>query len=250
MAGLGVYHYGARFYSPKLGRFLSADTIVPGYANPQNLNRYSYVNNSPLMYTDPTGHQRVDPGDEDGSDSKTIELPIKDDDDDPDTPTALDVENSLRDKAKEIDERNSLWGGLIVGTSVGTPLAFITCPESGLLIPCILAVEFIANALGVIIYGIIEPVFSTDVDALNSVADTLDHAIQNPRTGDSITLNLTFEPENGSLVQYNVQDQYLEMNPYYHPDQYVLQIEGESPIILTPDQAFFVNDIVGGGLIQ
>ena len=250
MAGLGVYHYGARFYSPKLGRFLSADTIVPGYANPQNLNRYSYVNNSPLMYTDPTGHQRVDPGDEDGSDSKTIELPIKDDDDDPDTPTALDVENSLRDKAKEIDERNSLWGGLIVGTSVGTPLAFITCPESGLLIPCILAVEFIANALGVIIYGIIEPVFSTDVDALNSVADTLDHAIQNPRTGDSITLNLTFEPENGSLVQYNVQDQCLEMNPYYHPDQYVLQIEGESPIILTPDQAFFVNDIVGGGLIQ
>ena len=57
MAGLGVYHYGARFYSPKLGRFLSADTIVPGYANPQNLNRYSYVNNSPLMYTDPTGHE-------------------------------------------------------------------------------------------------------------------------------------------------------------------------------------------------
>ncbi|HXQ38714.1 MAG TPA: RHS repeat-associated core domain-containing protein, partial [Anaerolineales bacterium] len=23
MAGLGIYHYGARFYSPKLGRFLS-----------------------------------------------------------------------------------------------------------------------------------------------------------------------------------------------------------------------------------
>ena len=29
MAGLGIYHYNARFYSPKLGRFLSADTIVP-----------------------------------------------------------------------------------------------------------------------------------------------------------------------------------------------------------------------------
>jgi RHS repeat-associated protein len=27
MAGLGIYNYGARFYSPKLGRFLSADTI-------------------------------------------------------------------------------------------------------------------------------------------------------------------------------------------------------------------------------
>jgi hypothetical protein len=35
---------------------LSADTIVPGYANPQNLNRYSYVTNNPLRYTDPTGH--------------------------------------------------------------------------------------------------------------------------------------------------------------------------------------------------
>jgi RHS repeat-associated protein len=43
MAGLGIYHYGARFYSPKLGRFLSADTIVPGLANPQNLNCFSHV---------------------------------------------------------------------------------------------------------------------------------------------------------------------------------------------------------------
>ncbi len=56
ITGLGIYHYGARFYSPKLGRFLSADSIVPGYANPQNLNRYSYVLNNPLGYIDPSGH--------------------------------------------------------------------------------------------------------------------------------------------------------------------------------------------------
>jgi len=47
MAGLGIYNYGARFYSPKLGRFLSADTIVPGYTNPQKWNpvqdRWSYT---------------------------------------------------------------------------------------------------------------------------------------------------------------------------------------------------------------
>ena len=42
--------------SPSINHFLSADTIVPGYANPQNLNRYSYVRNNPLKYTDPTGH--------------------------------------------------------------------------------------------------------------------------------------------------------------------------------------------------
>ncbi len=64
IAGLGLYHYGARFYSPKLGRFLSADSIVPGYANPQNLNRFSYVTNNPLRYTDPTGHMEED--DDDG----------------------------------------------------------------------------------------------------------------------------------------------------------------------------------------
>jgi RHS repeat-associated protein len=29
MTGLGIYHYGARFYSPKLGRFISPDTDVP-----------------------------------------------------------------------------------------------------------------------------------------------------------------------------------------------------------------------------
>jgi len=62
MAGLSTYHYQARFYSPKLGRFLSADTIVPGYANPQNLNRFSYVTNNPLRYTDPTGHMMTDEG--------------------------------------------------------------------------------------------------------------------------------------------------------------------------------------------
>jgi len=56
MAGLGIYHYGARFYSPKLGRFLSADTVVPGAGNPQAFNRYSYVLNNPLMYIDPSGH--------------------------------------------------------------------------------------------------------------------------------------------------------------------------------------------------
>jgi RHS repeat-associated protein len=53
---LGVYDYGARFYSPGLGRFLSADTVVPEAGRPQSLNRYSYGYNNPLKYIDPTGH--------------------------------------------------------------------------------------------------------------------------------------------------------------------------------------------------
>ena len=43
-------------FRPGIGRFASADTIVPDPVNPQSLNRYSYVNNNPLLYIDPFGH--------------------------------------------------------------------------------------------------------------------------------------------------------------------------------------------------
>jgi len=52
----GLMYYEARYYDPKLGRFISADTIIPNFRDPQDLNRYSYVNNNPLRYTDPSGH--------------------------------------------------------------------------------------------------------------------------------------------------------------------------------------------------
>ena len=42
--------------TPLLGRFVQADTIVPEPGNPQSLNRYSYVENNPVRYTDPSGH--------------------------------------------------------------------------------------------------------------------------------------------------------------------------------------------------
>lgn len=50
-----LYYYGARFYDPNIGRFISPDTIVPDATNPQAFNRYSYVLNNPLKYIDPTG---------------------------------------------------------------------------------------------------------------------------------------------------------------------------------------------------
>ena len=54
--GEELSYYNARWYDPKLGGFLSADTIIPDPTAPQNYNRYSYVLNNPLKYTDPTGH--------------------------------------------------------------------------------------------------------------------------------------------------------------------------------------------------
>jgi RHS repeat-associated protein len=57
---LGLLYYNARFYAPTLGRFISADSIVPNPANPQSYNRYSYVLNRALNFTDPTGHRECD----------------------------------------------------------------------------------------------------------------------------------------------------------------------------------------------
>jgi len=47
---------GARWYDPALGRWLSADTIIPDFTNPQSLNRYTYCLGNPLGYVDPSGH--------------------------------------------------------------------------------------------------------------------------------------------------------------------------------------------------
>ena len=51
-----LYFYNSRWYDPIVGRFIQPDTIVPEPGNPQSLNRYSYVLNNPVKYTDPSGH--------------------------------------------------------------------------------------------------------------------------------------------------------------------------------------------------
>ena len=46
----------ARYYDATIGRFISPDSIVPSWTNPQSLNRYIYCGNNPLAFTDPSGH--------------------------------------------------------------------------------------------------------------------------------------------------------------------------------------------------
>lgn len=57
---LGLIYMNARYYLPEVGRFISADTIVPDPGNPQSYNRYSYTRNNPVNLTDPTGHRETD----------------------------------------------------------------------------------------------------------------------------------------------------------------------------------------------
>ena len=51
----GLYYYGARYYNPSVGRFISADWIVQSPGHSQSLNRYSYAWNNPINFIDPYG---------------------------------------------------------------------------------------------------------------------------------------------------------------------------------------------------
>jgi RHS repeat-associated protein len=51
-----LHYYNARYYDPHIRRFTQPDDIIQDVYDPQSLNRYSYVRNNPLRYTDPTGH--------------------------------------------------------------------------------------------------------------------------------------------------------------------------------------------------
>ena len=54
----GFDYFGARYYASGSGRFTTVDPMVPFQASlrdPQLWNRYAYVRNNPLRYTDPDG---------------------------------------------------------------------------------------------------------------------------------------------------------------------------------------------------
>ena len=51
----GLVYAGARWYDPRIGRFLSPDPVGFSVSNPVSFNRYAYANNNPLVYTDPDG---------------------------------------------------------------------------------------------------------------------------------------------------------------------------------------------------
>ena len=51
----GFVHMGGRLYDPRIGRFMSPDPVISEPASGQGWNLYSYVGNSPMSRTDPSG---------------------------------------------------------------------------------------------------------------------------------------------------------------------------------------------------
>ncbi|WP_082129181.1 RHS repeat-associated core domain-containing protein [Chryseobacterium gallinarum] len=54
-AEVGIIHMNGRLYDPLLRRFLNADENIQDPYNTQNYNKYGYVLNNPLMFSDPNG---------------------------------------------------------------------------------------------------------------------------------------------------------------------------------------------------
>jgi RHS repeat-associated protein len=53
----GLVYMQARYYDPVTARFLSIDPVRPAAGNTFNFNRYSYVNNNPIVNIDPDGRE-------------------------------------------------------------------------------------------------------------------------------------------------------------------------------------------------
>jgi RHS repeat-associated protein len=53
---MDIIHMNGRTYNVVLGRFMQADPHIQSPMNMQNYNRYSYVLNNPMSYSDPSGY--------------------------------------------------------------------------------------------------------------------------------------------------------------------------------------------------
>jgi RHS repeat-associated protein len=57
----GLCYFGARYYDPSVGRFITQDTLPGDKFDPLTLNLYIYARDNPMVFTDPTGHDWWNP---------------------------------------------------------------------------------------------------------------------------------------------------------------------------------------------
>ncbi len=91
----GLYYYGARYYDPTVGRFVSRDPVTGEKESPQSLNKYVYCLNNPLKYIDPAGAE-TEPSNEEKIEEIFKRLQYID-------PNALSEVQKLLDAGKEVE---------------------------------------------------------------------------------------------------------------------------------------------------
>ncbi len=62
LSEVGLIHMNGRLYDTVLRSFIMPDNFIQQLENTQNYNRYAYVLNNPLMYTDPSGEEFISIG--------------------------------------------------------------------------------------------------------------------------------------------------------------------------------------------
>jgi RHS repeat-associated protein len=53
----GLVNMVSRYYSPRLGRFVSPDSMIPNMRDRRSFNPFAYVEDAPTAMLDPTGHE-------------------------------------------------------------------------------------------------------------------------------------------------------------------------------------------------
>ncbi|MEH0713599.1 RHS repeat-associated core domain-containing protein [Vibrio owensii] len=118
---VNLIHMNGRVYDPELARFTSADPVIQDPYAVSSFNRYAYVWNNPLKYTDPTGFE-AESDVKGGGDGKTST----------DSRASDSAENGANDDASDPKDKNETLNS--EQTSKGLKPEFDpTQPEPGLI---------------------------------------------------------------------------------------------------------------------
>jgi RHS repeat-associated protein len=259
-ADFGLMFYNARWYDVSLGRFAQADSIVP--PGVQGLDRYAYVNNSPMNYVDPSGHvicndegvclappnqgsnnnvPQGGPWNQGGGSGNT---------DDEETVNWADVVDDLNEEADNI--RNDIAGQLIdelIGEGLMTTGGWVI----GSAMKCPVPNKFACGAVGGLA-GLFSAFFiaTTSNMVRTSEADTYDAVGSAILQGmDETSSEIDFQIEHFEEVNIDLNSPFLMTDDFTIPEHYVLSVNGaEQPVTMLPSEYDVFISIVNSNTVH